>query len=61
MKNLQDKVAIVTGAARGIGLATVKELASRGASAHCWISTRINWPLLSKRFRKLIPELSAMP
>ena len=31
MKNLQDKVAIVTGAARGIGLATVKELASRGA------------------------------
>ena len=31
MKNLRDKVAIVTGAARGIGLATVKELASRGA------------------------------
>lgn len=31
MKKLQDKVAIVTGGARGIGLATARELASQGA------------------------------
>ena len=31
MKNLQDKVAIITGAAKGMGCATAKELAGRGA------------------------------
>lgn len=31
MKNLQDKVAVVTGGASGIGLATVKAFLDRGA------------------------------
>lgn len=32
MKNLQNKAIIITGAAMGLGLATAKELASRGAN-----------------------------
>jgi FlaA1/EpsC-like NDP-sugar epimerase len=31
MSNIQDKVVIITGASSGIGEATAKELASRGA------------------------------
>ena len=32
MKNLENKVIIITGAAMGLGLAAAKELASRGAN-----------------------------
>ena len=32
MKNLENKVIIITGAAMGLGFATAKELASKGAN-----------------------------
>lgn len=53
MKRFEDKVAFVTGAASGIGLATVKQLAKEGASI---FACDINGDLLQKEMAPLLEQ-----
>jgi len=53
---LQDKVAVVTGGARGIGLATAQRLAQEGACVVC-----IDIPAMQEDLRRAVESFGAVP